>query len=284
MTARGNKLVTLRDVLFVCHAKPKDKKQEILWKHLVEGTMKTPDTWEVASSAGGEPKRDMWLRLLSEEKLGAMAMLRNLRNMQEADVPLDEVRKGLKAMKPAKVLPFRFISAATHAPDLEPELEEAMLNCLGQLPKWSGKTTLLVDVSGSMNQQVSGRSEIRRLDAAVGLAMIIREICEDPHIYTFHDTCEKVPPRRGFALRDVIGAPRGCTELGDAIRKVNSDGYDRLVVITDEQSRSHVGGPLKKGYMINVACYQNGVGYGPWTHIDGWSENVVRYITEFEAV
>jgi hypothetical protein len=34
--------------------------------------------------------------------------------------------------------------------------------------------------------------------------------------------------------------------------------------------------------MINVATDKNGVGYGPWTHIDGWSEGVVDYIREFE--
>jgi hypothetical protein len=32
-----------------------------------------------------------------------------------------------------------------------------------------------------------------------------------------------------------------------------------------------------------VASYQNGVGYGPWTHVDGWSEAVVDYIVELEA-
>jgi 60 kDa SS-A/Ro ribonucleoprotein len=36
--------------------------------------------------------------------------------------------------------------------------------------------------------------------------------------------------------------------------------------------------------MINVASYTNGVGYGAWTHIDGWSEAVIDYIRSFEAV
>jgi len=57
---------------------------------------------------------------------------------------------------------------------------------------------------------------------------------------------------------------------------------DRLIVITDEQSHDSVPDPQGKGYMINVASYQNGVGYGSWTHIDGWSEAVVDYIREYE--
>jgi hypothetical protein len=34
--------------------------------------------------------------------------------------------------------------------------------------------------------------------------------------------------------------------------------------------------------MINVAAYANGIGYGPWVHIDGWSEQVIRFIQETE--
>jgi hypothetical protein len=34
--------------------------------------------------------------------------------------------------------------------------------------------------------------------------------------------------------------------------------------------------------MINVASNRNGVGYGQWTHIDGFSEAVVEYIAELE--
>ena len=46
------------------------------------------------------------------------------------------------------------------------------------------------------------------------------------------------------------------------------------------------GGPgssgRSSGYVINVASYKNGVGYGKWTHIDGWSEAVIEYIRALE--
>jgi 60 kDa SS-A/Ro ribonucleoprotein len=35
--------------------------------------------------------------------------------------------------------------------------------------------------------------------------------------------------------------------------------------------------------MVNVAAFKNGVGYGPWVHIDGWSEAIVDYIRAYEA-
>jgi 60 kDa SS-A/Ro ribonucleoprotein len=53
---------------------------------------------------------------------------------------------------------------------------------------------------------------------------------------------------------------------------------DRLIVITDEEAHDRVLAPSGKGYLINVASYKNGVGYGKWTHIDGWSESVIAYI------
>jgi hypothetical protein len=61
-------------------------------------------------------------------------------------------------------------------------------------------------------------------------------------------------------------------------------GADRLVVITDEQSHDRVPQPEgAPAYMINVASNRNGVGYGRWTHIDGFSENVLRFMREIEA-
>src|ERR1700736_4458751 len=56
--------VKLRDVLFLCHAKPKDAEQAAVWKRLVDGELATPDTWEVSLSAGGD-KRSHWERLLA---------------------------------------------------------------------------------------------------------------------------------------------------------------------------------------------------------------------------
>jgi len=75
--------VKLRDVLFLSHARPKDKAQAEVWKKLVDGTMTAPDTWEVELSAGKD-KKETFTRLLAEGKLGGLAVLRNLRNMQQA--------------------------------------------------------------------------------------------------------------------------------------------------------------------------------------------------------
>jgi TROVE domain-containing protein len=165
--------IRLRDVLFLCHAKPRDAEQAALWKRLIEGELQTPDTWEVALSSGAD-KRDAWERLIRERKLGALALLRNLRSMKQAGVDESLVLGGIDAMNTGRVLPFRFLSAARHAPQWEESLERAMLSSLTEQEKLSGRTVLLVDVSGSMTGALSRRSEMLRTDAAYGLAILLR--------------------------------------------------------------------------------------------------------------
>jgi hypothetical protein len=276
--------IKLRDVLFLCHAKPRDEAQAAVWKRLIWGRLTTPDTWEAALSSGAD-KCEAWARLLREQKLGALALLRNLRNMREAGVDESLVLSALGSMSTVRVLPFRFLAAARYAPPWEEALEQAMLKSVAASEKLSGKTIVLVDVSGSMTAPLSRRSEMQRTDAAYGLAVLLREIGEKVAVFSFSDNLVEVPARRGFALRDAIDASQrhNGTYLGKAVEELNrKEKYDRLIVITDEQAHDEVAAPKGKGYVINVASYKKGVGYGKWTHIDGWSESVIEYIRALE--
>lgn len=276
--------VRLRDVMFLVHPKPEDTEQAAAWKLLAAGALPAPDTWEVALS-GGADKRAAWERLLAEKRLGYMALLRNLRNMQSVDVPEESVFAALKAGAPkSRALPFRFIAAAGAVPQWEPALEDAMLS-VTQEQRLPGNTLLLIDVSGSMDDRLGEKSELTRLDSACGLAILAREVCERVEVFTFSERLAPVPPRRGFALRDAVltSQPHSSTYLGNAVRILNSQAADRLIVITDEQSHDVVPGPAHDGYMINVASNERGVGYGPWTHLDGFSEAVLTFIAASET-
>jgi len=274
--------VRIRDVLFLVHAKPKDAEQEKVWKQLVEGELSAPDTWEVSLSTGGD-KRETFERLIAEKKLGGLALLRNLRLMQKAEVPRETIAGAIEAMRVDRILPYRFITAARYAPDFEPELESAMLKSIKDHARLKGRTRLLIDVSGSMDTALSRQSEMTRLEAACGLAILAREICEKVEIFTFSNDVAKIPPRRGFALRDAIVAsqPHAGTYLGKAVKQVDLRG-DRLIVFTDEQSHDKVESPLGLAYMINVASNQHGVGNGPWRRVDGFSEAVIAWIAASE--
>lgn len=278
--------VKLRDVLFLTHAKPKDEAQAALWKKLVDGTLESPDTWEVSLSAGAD-KKETFERLIREGKLGYLALLRNLRNMMQAGVDDALVREAILARKGGaeRVLPFRYVAAARAAPVYERELDQALVASIAELPPLSGPTVVLVDVSGSMDAPLSAKSDLRRIDAAAALAAIAP--AERLRVFTFSEQLVEVPPRRGMAGVDAVirSQHHSGTYLGRALSELSAKAnYERLIVITDEQSadaaRLHVSG---KHYLINVASNRNGVGYGNgWTHIDGFSESVLRFIVESE--
>ena len=275
--------VRIRDVLFLVHAKPRDAEQEKVWKQLVDGELTSPDTWEVSLSTGKD-KRATFERLIAENRLGGLALLRNLRLMQKAEVPCQTIADAIEAMRTDRVLPYRFITAARYAPDFEPELESAMLKSLKDYARLPGRTRLLIDVSGSMFASLSAQSEMTRAEAACGLAILAREVCDEVEIFTFSQDVKKVPPRRGFALRDAIinSQPHGSTFLGKAVSEIDRKG-DRLIVFTDEQSHDTVPDPKGRGTLVNVASYQHGVGHDAWTRVHGFSEAVIAWIAAAEA-
>lgn len=297
--------VKLRDVLFLSHAKPKDAHADApitkgvrkagkvldltlgegLYKRIAEDGMATPDTWEVELSAGKD-KKATFERLIRERKLGALALLRNLRNMIEAKVDEDVIRAHLGTVNLGRILPFRFISAARYAPRLEDALEAALYRALGEMPKLGGKTAILIDHSGSMQYPVSAKSEVTRFDAAGALAIVARELCDRVRVFTFSDRCIEVAPRRGFAMlqavREVINPTS--TYMGKAVKHIYAEfpECERIICVTDEQSADRPPQPQGAGYVINVGSYQNGIAYGPWLTINGFSEAVFDFIREHE--
>jgi 60 kDa SS-A/Ro ribonucleoprotein len=275
--------IRLRDALFLCHAKPENKKQAALWKRLADNKLKTPDTWEVALSAGAD-KKATFERLIRDGKLGYLALLRNLRNMEQAGCDADLVKAAIRARKGAgNVLPFRYVAAARAAPQYEDALQNALLAAIGEQKPLTGKTVVVVDVSGSMYSPLSGKSDMQRVDAAAALASVINA---DRRVIAFGTSSTEVPARPGLSGVDAIlhSGVGGGTNLQDAIDHAERIPHDRLIVITDEQSHQAVRDPklAEHAYMINVASYQHGVGYGSWVHIDGWSEGVIRFIHEYE--
>lgn len=271
----------LRDVLFISHARARNEEQDKLWKDLIDGKLAPPDTWEVALS-GGADKKETFTRLIEENKLGYLALLRNLRNMEQAGVDRGLVIKALEAGNADRVLPFRFVAAARHAPQYEKVLDQKLIaSCKGR-NKLDGTTLVLVDVSGSMTSPLSQKSDLNRMDAACTLASMLDG---DIRVFSFSSMCKEVPHRMGMAGVEAIrgSQPNSSTRLGEALRDTQRLKHDRIIVITDEQSSSRVPDPVvDKAYMINVASYKNGVGYGKWTHIDGFSESVLQYIKEVE--
>jgi len=277
--------IKLRDVMFLSHPKPQSVEQTELFKRVAADTLIIPDTWETQLSAGAD-KCETFSRLMTEKKLGALAFLRNLRNMRDSGVNTDLIRSYASSVDVTKVLPFRYVAAARIVPEFEDMLESMMFRSLESHDKIPGKTVLVIDVSGSMfGTPISQKSDLDRFDAAAALAMLCREVCEQVEIYSFSGNAVRVAPRRGFALREAISSSQqhGGTQLGRAMETINKDtSYTRCIVFTDEQSYDRPAAPNGKGYVVNVASYENGVNHAAWVEVNGFSEAVIEYIQALE--
>lgn len=296
----------LRDVMFVTHPKARNPEEQELFRKIADDNLETPDTWETALSAGAN-KCDIFEAMLREGRLGGLALLRNLRNMQDAGVPYEVIRDGIKAMHVGRILPFRFVVAAGYAPAYANHLEAKMFERLKQYDTLDKKVAILVDVSGSMGTSLSSKSDMNRVTAAATIAAMIREISTDARVYGFpivrrgdlfyewrvpkyartlpgNVVFEISSSYRGFALinhiRQFSGGP---TPLAEAISAVSMDATpDLMIVVTDEQAHDNVAVPGCPGYLINVASYEPAIDHGHWERINGFSEKVVDFIVRNE--
>ena len=322
--------ISIRDVMFLVHAKPNDiedgfkwdkdarhihgdvprdpalTKKESLFKKITDRNLETPDTWETNLSTGGD-KKEVFERLMQEGKLGGLAFLRNLRNMNNAGVDSGLIEQYAMSVNVDRILPFRFITAYKQLPGFKSTLEKMMFRCLEGSKKLKGRTVLVLDISGSMYSPLSTKSDMSRYDAAVALAILMREVCEDIVIYaTAGNDCKRVHATdtlphdvRGLSMNEEIRHMTDklgyggifLTQVCDYVAKREIDVVaDRVFILTDEQDVDTKCNPDnavpfgKRNYIINVSSNTNGIAYGKWTHITGWSENVIDYVIELEEM
>ncbi len=303
-----NAEIKLRDVLRLCHAKASTPERAELYKRVLDRTLKTPDTWEVALSSGKEDKKSAWTRLIDTNKLGALAFLRNLRNMKDALVDSNTVNAGFKKVKSSMLLPLNFISAKNSAPEFTNQIQDLMLRTYAGLPKLPGRTIFIVDVSGSMRSAVSNKSTNTRLDVAKAMALLSVNMCEEVEIYCTagsdssrgHKTEKIQYPSKGFELLDQIEKKEDTLGGGgiftrQALEFIKKDrgsdpAPDRIVIFSDSQDcdpGNKIPSPFGvKNYIVDVSSHSHGINYkGIWTaEITGWSEHFLTYIASFEGL
>ncbi|PRH77651.1 TROVE domain-containing protein [Streptomyces solincola] len=206
--------------------------------------------------------------------MGPMALLRNLRNFDQAGVS-DETAAAVAARisDPAAVarsrqFPFRYLAAHRHAPSLRwaHPLEQALGHSLANVPALPGRTLVLVDRSGSMWAPLSGRSELNRADAAAifGAALALR--ADNADLVQFGTTSKPVPYRAGESVLKVLDrfGDLGGTDTTEAVR-THYRRHDRVLIVTDEQAAySRHGDPVQQVppkvpvYTWNLAGYRPG--------------------------
>lgn len=304
------KAVKMRDLLCLCRPKPTSKGQEQMWKRCLEGTLEIPETWETQLSANGN-NRETWEKLIDGGKVGYMALLRNLRNILNANPRnIDKVLTKLAdpvAVRKSKQLPFRFLSAYNSVGNIGGSkvfdvLESAVDSSIGNLPKLPGTTVIAIDVSGSMSSCISAKSDIRCSEIAMMLGMIANRICENSIVYTFENQIKKlnVPGKTGILYATVNNsACGGGTNMSLPFQKMIDDriNADRVIILSDNMCNAGYSFWTRKTVQSLADEYRRITGNDIWVHaidlqgygtqqfhgqktniIAGWSEKVFDFI------
>lgn len=275
-------------------------------------------TWEdVLSLAGARlDKARLWEAIIPS--MGIFALVRNLRNFDQAGVS-DKVAQQVTAkltdpevIARSRMFPFRFWAAYKHTDSLRwaHALEQALNHSLANVPTLNGRTLILVDRSPSMFPgyvfSTPNKSDIALAEQAAvfGAALAIRAV--KPTLVEFGGDSHAIPvPKGGSVLRliEKFGRIDG-TDIPSAVRK-HLDGHDRVVVVTDEQTRAgwlpsnmwgHGGARETRiddlvpkhvpVYMWNMAGYKHGAapsGLGNRHTLGGLSDSAFRLLSVLEA-
>lgn len=299
--------IKLRDVMFLCRPKPENQYEQDLFKKVADRTLATPETWEVLLSTGKD-KKESWTKLITEGKIGGLAMLRNIANMRRANVDKKVINEGLEKLKSSMLMPLDFLKAFRMNPEFGRQIEDAMINSYANLPKLKGKTLFIVDVSGSMGARMSEKSDFTRYDAACAMAMLAANQCEDYEIvctagtdYTHTGAHKYIPyPQKGFGIFKQIRETnknighggiftRQCLEWCND--KFKGQKFDRIIVFSDSQDCDLPERRIPKpfgtyNYICDVSAHTKGVNYrGAWTaEISGFSEHFITFIAATEGI
>lgn len=224
-------------------------------------------TWEsIPSLVNGPWTKELWEAIIPS--MGYMALLRNLRNFDQAGVS-DKVamQVAAKLADPEQVarsrqLPMRFLSAYNAAPSLRwaYPLEQALEHSLGNVPKLSGRTLILVDTSGSMDEAFSKDGTLHRWDAATVFGLAVARRAEHADVVSFSEAFNgRGYGPKGYAHYDIPASKTfpmtagesllkaverwktggfflgGGTDTAGAVRR-HFTGHDRVIILTDEQA------------------------------------------------
>jgi 60 kDa SS-A/Ro ribonucleoprotein len=299
--------VTLRDALFLVHPKAKSDEQQAVFNKIAAKELSVAYTWETELSALGQQKfadekakaaavRSKWEELIFSGKLGYMAMLRNIRNMIEAGVSWDAIKKVCDTLSDAnqvaksKQLPFRFLAAYREVKVLKADyvsmilnaLEDAIVASAKNIAGFDYKTRVLIacDVSGSMQKPISVKSKVYLFDIGLVLGMLMQSKCERVVSGMFGDRWKVINmPNRGVLANvdeyykregEVGYATNGYLVIKDLVQR--NVVMDKVMMFTDCQMWNNKRdgdslqsawkeykkiAPMAKLYLFDLAGYGN---------------------------
>lgn len=253
-------------------------------------------TWEsLAGWLDGPMDKEAWEAIIPS--MGVMALMRNLRNFDEAGVS-DEVAATVmaklsdpEAIAKSRLFPMRFLSAYKAAPSLRwgPSLEKGVQLSTGNVPSLSGSTLILWDCSGSMFYDTVGgaRSTLSRAEAAGVFCGALAMRAENATLVQYGNAHRIVPVPKGGSLLKLVSNVEnmGGTSTWETVRATYRN-HDRVIIVTDEQARDsgYVADNIPL-YTWNLGGYRAahiGSGKNRWS-FGGLTDSAFQQIPAIEA-
>lgn len=311
----GNKDIKFKDVLKLVHAKPVDEKQSEIFNQILNDNLPNIQTWQTELSKNGNTE-ESWETLIENNKLGYMAIIRNLRNIINANPKnIDKVYEKItnkEAVLKSKLLPFRFFSAYNELPSKAgtkayDSLETAIEYSVENMQKLQGTTVIAIDVSGSMSDRISSKSETRCIDLSRLLGVLATRICDNAIVYTFNRTLQKeqISNKSGIISQAKnIDFRNGGTDLQLPLEEMLDEKIkaDRLIILSDNEINCGWFGGYTRTCEPLAAKYRKEINPDLWVHaidlqgygtqqfngaktniIAGWSEKILDFISLAET-
>jgi hypothetical protein len=245
-----------------------NERNALALKQLVAGELKSDATWEAKLTKAGqvaeteeekaELKSAAWAELLRANKLGYLALLRNLRNIAEQAPELaQEVAAQLtdrRRIKQSLVLPFQYLSAIDAMQDSQVSQKRLFLNALNtalelaldNVPRFVGRTLVVLDDSGSMTSTRTKYANRTPMQIGALFAAALFK-ANDADLMRFSDEASYVGENpadsmAGIAERLVKNARSAGTNF-HAIFQTAKQQYDRIVILSDMQGWMQGGAP-----------------------------------------
>lgn len=290
-----NKNISLKDLLCLCHPKPRCKEVSDLYKKILEDDLSIPETWETKLSSvnNKNSKQQKWEELICNKSLGYMASLRNLRNILQENVSDDALNMLLnyitneKAIINSKQFPFRFLSAFNEISKLnnneidvyrKRKVLDAIENALElsgkNIPHFEGKTFFISDNSGSMTSQLSNKSSITYQEISNLLMCLGSKFCDENIISIFAEYFKLVNVSSKSSIMDKLQTINNMdvgymTNLYLAFKWLceTKTKVDRIVVFSDMQAYCSTVwdcSDVRANNYLNM--YRNTINPNVWVH------------------
>lgn len=213
----------------------------------MNGKCEAADTWEVNISTG----KDSWKNMVEGNRLGYLALIRNLNNILNEDVDDEWIKRNLVdqiinevAIKKSLVFPYQIYTAYRNLKvqnfAVITALDAAFRIACGNMPKLDGNSVIMLDVSGSMNDRYGDKSSmtIKEVGACYAAALYINGNCDfikfgtSAKASTFKKACGPFQVIREMCNNEDCGWG---TYIVSAFNLIASKKYTRIFVISDMQ-------------------------------------------------